>query len=95
MESWTANADLRWAVSSLMTIKWSINWLEQEHSQLRLQLRNGRLDRDVLFQKEKTGVDCGAVEKNYRLFDEIDPKPWTQVEPAQESSHLVSTLEVH
>lgn len=99
VENWPAKADSRWAVSSLMTIKWSINWLEHEHARLRLQLRNGRLDRDSLFEKEKVGVDCAAVEKNYRLFDDLDPRPYTQVATSHSTniggSECMAPLEVH
>lgn len=78
-ENWMANPDHRWTVSSLITIKWSITWLNNEHLNMRMQLRNGMIDRDSLYDKEKKGVDCDAVERHYRLFDEIDPKPCTQV----------------
>lgn len=89
-ENWTANPDHRWTASSLMTIKWSIMWLNNEHLNMRMQLRSGMIDRDSLFDKEKQGVDCGAVEQHYRLFDEIDPKPCTQVTFPSVSSSLVS-----
>lgn len=78
-ENWTADADSKWCVSSLMTIKWSIQWLDKRHRTIRMQVRNGLIDRDSLYQQEKTGVDCGAVEKHYRLFDEIDPIPQIKV----------------
>ena len=45
-ENWTADADCRWAVASLMTIKWSIQWLNNEHLNIMMQFRNVRIDRD-------------------------------------------------
>lgn len=89
-ENWTANPDHRWTASSLMTIKWSIMWLNNEHLNMRMQIRNGMIDRDSLYDKEKQGVDCGAVEQHYRLFDEIDPKPCTQVTFPSVPSSLTS-----
>lgn len=62
-----------------MTLKWSIQWLNQEHLNIRMQVRNGRIDRDSLYQREQKGVDTGAVEKHYRLFDEMDPIPQIRV----------------
>ena len=97
-ENWAANADSRWAVASLMTIKWSIHWLSNEHLNIRMQFRNGRIDRESLYTKEKSGVDIGAVERHYRLFDELDPIPRVQV--ASPSSNTIpssvpSTIEAH
>lgn len=96
-DDWTDDADRRWVVASLMTIKWSIRWLCNEHYQMRVQLRNGRLDRDSLYEREQSGVDCAAVERHYRLFDESDPKPTIQVispSGASGSSLLTSQIEV-
>jgi len=77
-----------------MTIKWTIVWLSNEHYQMRMQLRNGKLDRDSLYGREKSGVDCGAVERHYRLFDELDPKPTIQIVSLSVSSSLASQIEV-
>jgi len=89
------DADRRWVVASLMTIKWSITWLCNEHYQVRVQLRNGQLDRDSLYEREKSGVDCAAVEKHYRLFDELDPKPTIQIVSPGVSTLMASEIEVH
>ncbi|KAJ9656354.1 transcription factor that binds to CRE motif [Neophaeococcomyces mojaviensis] len=93
-ENWTTDPDHRWAVASLMTIKWSIRWLSREHSHMRMQFRYGQIDRDSLYGKEQLGVDCGAVERHFRLFDEIDPKPWVHVvSPSLPSS--MTSVEAH
>lgn len=80
-ENWTDDPDRRWAVASLMTIKWSIRKLEREHQEIRIKLRTGKLDRDKLIKMEHTGIDYGAVERHYRLFDAQDPKPSLYVVP--------------
>lgn len=70
--------EVRWAVSSLMTIKWSIRWLEKQHSDIRMDIRLGRktTNRDDLMGR---GVDCRGVERHYRAFDRTDPAPTTIV----------------
>ncbi|KAK5938821.1 transcription factor that binds to CRE motif [Knufia obscura] len=92
---WTDDDDRRWAVASLMTINWSIRWLCKEHYQMRAQLRNGTLDRDSLYEREKSGVDCTAVERYYRLFDELDPKPTIRVVSPGVSTLVASQIEAH
>jgi len=92
---WTEDADRRWVVASLVTIKWSIRWLCNEHYNVRMQLRNGKLDRDSLYDRENSGVDCAAVEQHYRLFDEIDPKATIQVASSSASTSYTSQIEVH
>lgn len=74
----TASPEIRWAVSSLMTIRWSIMWLEKQHSTLRMDIRLGRksTNRDDLMGR---GVDCSGVERHYRAFDRVDPVPTTLV----------------
>jgi len=93
-DDWTGDADRRWVVASLMTIKWTIKWLSNEHYHMRMQLRSGKLDRDSLYGREKSGVDCVTVERHYRLFDELDPKPTIQVVSPGVLTSLTSQIEV-
>lgn len=93
-ESWTANADSRWAVASLMTIKWSIQWLSNEHLNVRMRLRsNNKIEDD----QGNNGVDVGAVQRHLRLYDELDPSPRIRiVSPKNElSSSVASIVEAH
>ena len=94
-DDWMQDADRRWVVSSLLTIKWSIRWLSHEHYHMRVQLRNGKLDRDSLYEREKAGVDCAAVELHYRLFDKLDPRPMIQVVSPGYLTVCTSHIEVH
>ncbi|KAL8243659.1 hypothetical protein R6Q59_009917 [Mikania micrantha] len=67
-DDWTANADLRWKWASLMTIKQSIRHLEREHHKIRAHVKAGTFDREE-WRCASPGVDCGAVEKTARFWD--------------------------
>lgn len=70
-EDWTSNADLRWKWASLMTIKQSIRHLEREHQKIRAHVKAGTLDREE-WRCISPGVDCGAVEKTAKIWNELD-----------------------
>lgn len=97
-ESWTANADSRWAVASLMTIKWSIQWLNNQHLNIRMQLRtNGKVDQVSLSETGKVGVDVGAVKRHISLYDEVDSSPRIHIIDGSDhvSSSMPSIVEAH
>lgn len=95
-EHWTDNPDHRWAWASLMTIKWSIQWLEKEHRVIRMQLRNGSVDKDQLLKLETdNGVDYGAVERHYKLFDLVDSSPRIQGSPPSKTDALTASVKVY
>lgn len=93
---WTASEASRWTVSSLLTIKWSIQWLSKEHSKIRMQYRSGRVNQEYLYQKGKLGVDVGAVEAKYRLFDTLDPELTLDIVSSPASLEIpVNPIEAH
>lgn len=67
-EYWTEDANSRWAWSTIMTIKWSVKWLEGEHDKIRAEIKSGVLDQTKWNSK---GVDYGAVEYTMGLWDEM------------------------
>jgi len=91
---WTADDASRWTVSSLMTIKWSIQWLSKEHSNIRMQYRSGKVDQEYLYRKGKSGVDVGAIGAKYRLFDKLDPELRLDVVPSKLQCSL-NSIEAH